>query len=96
MDKIVITRGLHQRRMALRINRAIFAGIVAALASSTAPALASHSKPQPVAEPLASSSCSAMQPTADGTWQRLPCQELGSPQQPPRKSAARSPEQQTR
>jgi hypothetical protein len=48
MDKIVITRGLHQRRMALRINRAIFAGIVAALASLTAPALAS---PQGGSEP---------------------------------------------
>ena len=33
----------------MRIKRAIFAGIVAALASLTAPALASHSKPQPVA-----------------------------------------------
>jgi DMSO/TMAO reductase YedYZ molybdopterin-dependent catalytic subunit len=80
----------------MRINRAIFAGLVAALASWIAPALASNSKPQPVAEPPASSSCSAMQPTADGTWQRQPCQELGSPQHPPRKSAARGSEQQTR
>jgi hypothetical protein len=78
------------------INRAIFAGIVAALASWTAPALANNSKPQPAAEPPASSSCSAMQPMPDGTWQRQPCRELGSPQQAPRKSAARSPEQQTR
>ena len=80
----------------MRINRAIFAGIVAALASLTAPALASHSKTQPAAEPPASPSCSAMQPMPDGTWQRQPCQELGSPQQAPPKSAARSPEQQTR
>jgi hypothetical protein len=80
----------------MRIKRAIFAGLVAALASWTAPALASNSKPQPVAEPPASSSCSAMQPMSDGTWQRQPCQELGSPQQPPRKSAARGSEQQTR
>lgn len=77
-------------------NRAIFAGLVVALASLTAPALASHSKTQPVVEPPASSSCSVMQPMPDGTWQRQPCQELGSPRQPPRKSAARSPEQQTR
>ena len=81
----------------MRINRVIFAGVAAALASWTAPALASHSKTQPVPEPAASSSCSAMQPMPDGTWQRQPCQELGSPQQqPPRKSAAQSPEQQTR
>jgi hypothetical protein len=80
----------------MRIKRAIFASVVAALASLTAPALASNSKPQPVAEPPASSSCSAMQPTADGSWARLPCQELGSPQPAPRKSAARGSEQQTR
>lgn len=80
----------------MRIERAIFAGLVAALALSTAPALAHNSKPQPVSEPPASSSCSAMQPMPDGTWQRQPCQEMGSPQQPPRKSAARSPEQHTR
>ena len=80
----------------MRIKRAILAGSVAALASLTAPALASNSKPQPVAEPPASSSCSAMQPMPDGTWQRQPCQELGSPPQAPRKSAARSPERQTR
>ena len=40
-------------------NRAIFAGLVAALASLTAPALANNSKPQPVAEPPASSSSAA-------------------------------------
>ena len=79
----------------MRIKRAIFANLVAALALWTVPALASNSKPQPVSEPPASSSCSALQQTADGTWQRLPCQELGSPPQPPRKSAARSPERQT-
>jgi hypothetical protein len=59
----------------MRIKRAIFAGVAAALASLTAPALAHHSKPQPVTEPPASSSCSAMQPMPDGTWQRQPCQE---------------------
>ena len=82
----------------MRIKRAIFASVVAALASWTAPALASHSKAQPVPEPTptASSSCSAMQPMPDGTWQRQPCQEMGSPPQAPRKSAARSSEQQTR
>jgi hypothetical protein len=61
-----------------------------------APVLASHSKIQPVPEPPASSSCSVMQQTADGSWARQPCQEMGSPPQAPRKSAARSPDQQTR
>ena len=82
----------------MRIKRAIYAGLVATLVSLTAPALASHSKTSPAAEPTptASSSCSAMQPMPDGTWQRQPCQEMGSPPQAPRKSAGGSPEQQTR
>ncbi len=90
----------------MRIKRAIFIAIVAASASWMAAALARNpdarnsdarnSDVQPPAEPSASSSCSALQQTADGTWARLPCQELGSAPQPPRKSAAGSPEQQTR
>jgi hypothetical protein len=80
----------------MRITHAMFACSVAALVSWTAPVLASNSKPQPVTEPSASTSCSALQQAADGTWTRLPCQELGSPQPPPRKSAARNSEQQTR
>lgn len=94
----------------MRIKHAIFAGIVAALASLTAPALAKNSDAKnsdaknsdarnsdaKTGEQPASSSCSALQQTADGTWARLPCQELGSPQQVPHKSAARNSEQQTR
>jgi hypothetical protein len=95
----------------MRITHAIFAGIVAALASLTAPARAKNSDAKnsdaknsearnsdakTTGEQPASSSCSALQQTADGTWARLPCQELGSPQQAPHKSAARNPEQQTR
>lgn len=84
----------------MRIKHAIFVGIVAVLASLTAPALAKNSNArnsdaQTPAEPPTSSSCSALQTTADGTWARLPCQELGSPQQPPRKSATRSSDRQT-
>lgn len=85
----------------MRIRDAIFASIVAALASQTAPALAKHSEVKnsevtTPSEPSASSSCSALQKTADGTWARLPCQELGSPGQPPHKSAAQTPDRQTR
>jgi hypothetical protein len=90
----------------MRIKHGIFAGIVAALASLTAPALAKNSDARnsearnsdakTTGEQPASSSCSALQQTADGTWARLPCQEVGSPQQAPHKSAAQNSEQQTR
>jgi hypothetical protein len=90
----------------MRIKHAIFAAIVAALASLTAPALAKNSDAKnsdtrnsdakTTGEQPASTSCSALQQTVDGTWARLPCQELGSPQQAPHKSAARNSEQQTR
>jgi hypothetical protein len=90
----------------MRIKHAIVAGIVAALASLTAPALAKtsdaknsdarNSDAKTTGEQPASSSCSALQQTADGTWARLPCQEVGSPQQAPHKSAARNSERQTR
>ena len=80
----------------MRIKHAIFAGSMAALASLTAPALARTSDAQTTSEQPASSSCSARQQAADGTWAQLPCQELGSPKQTPLKSATRSPDQQTR
>jgi hypothetical protein len=88
----------------MRIKHAIFAGVVAALASSPVPAKnfdirnsdIGNSGAKPRDEPQASSSCSALQQTADGNWARLPCQELGSPPQGPHKSAARSPDQQMR
>ncbi len=85
----------------MRIRDAIFASIVAALALQTAPALAKHSEVKnsevtTPSEPSASSSCSALQKTADGTWARLPCQELGSPGQPQHKSAARTQDHQAR
>jgi hypothetical protein len=79
------------------IKHAIFAASMAALAALSAPALAKHSDAPKASEPSASSSssCSARQQTADGTWTQLPCQEVGSPSQPPRKSATRSTEEQT-
>jgi hypothetical protein len=85
----------------MRIRDAIFASIVAALASQTAPALAKHSEVKhsdvtKPSEPSASSSCSALQKMADGTWARLPCQELGSPGQSQHNSAARTQDQQMR
>lgn len=79
----------------MRIKHAIFAGSMAALASLTTPALAKHSDAQ-TSEQSTSSTCSAEQRTADGTWAQIPCQELGSAKQTPGKSAARSSDQQTR
>jgi hypothetical protein len=78
----------------MRINAIL--GALAALALMTAPALANNSKPQATPEPEVSSSCSALQKSADGTWVKLPCQEVGSPAQPPRQSATRNPDRQTR
>jgi hypothetical protein len=80
----------------MRIKHAIFAGAMAALFSLAVPALAKHSDAPKASEQPASSSCSARQQTADGTWTQLPCQEVGSPSQPPRKSATRSTDEQTR
>jgi hypothetical protein len=78
----------------MRIKHAIFVGSMAALASHTAPALAKHSDAQTTSEQSTSSPCSARQPMPDGTWAQLPCQELGSPKQPARKSATRSSDEQ--
>jgi len=80
----------------MRIRYAIVVGAMAALASLAVPALAKHSAAPKASEQPASSGCSARQQTADGTWTQAPCQELGSPEQAPRKSATRSPDQQAR
>jgi hypothetical protein len=81
----------------MRIKHAIFASSMAVLTALTAPALAKKSEAPKASEPSASSSsaCSARQQSADGTWTQLPCQEVGSPSEPPRKSATRNTEEQT-
>jgi hypothetical protein len=80
----------------MQLKYAILVGALAVLASPAVPALARHSDaPQTGAQPT-SSSCSARQQTADGTWTQLPCQELTSPEQAPHKSATRNPDHQTR
>ena len=80
----------------MRIKQAIFAGSIAALASMTAPVLARNSDAQKPNEPSASSPCSARQQAADGSWTQVGCQELGSPEQTPRKSATQSPDEKAR
>jgi hypothetical protein len=80
----------------MRITHAILVGAIAALVSLAAPALARHSDAQKASEPTTSSSCSARQQAADGTWTQLPCQEEGPPAPAPRKSATRNLDRQTR
>jgi hypothetical protein len=80
----------------MQLKHAIFVGALAALASLAVPALAKHSDAPKTSEQPAASACSARQQTADGTWTQVPCQEVGSPAQPPGKSATRSPDEQTR
>lgn len=80
----------------MQFRYAIFVGTMAALASLAVPALARHSEVQKTSEQTASQGCSAQQRSEDGTWTTIPCQELGSPDQAPRKSATRSSEEQAR
>ena len=80
----------------MQFRHAIFVGAMAALASLAVPALAKHPDAQKTSEPSTSSSCSARQKTADGTWTQIPCQELGSGGQTQHKSATRSEGEQAR
>lgn len=68
-------------------------GSLAALALLTAPVLARNSDARPTDEKPILSSCHSLQPGPDGNWIEIPCQELGSPAQPPRKPEGRSAEQ---
>jgi hypothetical protein len=80
----------------MRIKHAMSVGSMAALALLTTPALAKHHDAQNTGEQSTSSPCSARQGTADGTWKQIPCQELDSPKQAPRKSATRSSDEPAR
>jgi ABC-type phosphate transport system substrate-binding protein len=78
------------------IARSIFVGAVAALAVLGAPAMANNSNPQKVDDKPASSSCDANELAADGSWTRIPCQELGASGPTTHKSAARKADKDTR
>ena len=86
----------------MRITRLIFTGSIAALAVLTAPAQAKNSNSPEIkdtsASSPASSTCHAYQQAADGSWNPLPCQELGatSQAQTQHKSASQGPTQDTR
>lgn len=66
----------------MRIAHLIFAGALAAGAMLAAPAVAKKSDAQKSEDKPASSSCSAYQQAADGSWEQLPCKETGERAQP--------------
>jgi hypothetical protein len=83
------------RRANMRTSSAILLGSIAAFAVLTAPVLAKTSNTQPTDTASTSSQCYSSEQNADGSWTQLPCQELGTQAQTPRKSAARSVEETT-
>lgn len=66
----------------MRIAHLVFASALAASAALTASAVAKNSDAQKGEDKAASSSCSAYQQTADGSWEQLPCKETGERAQP--------------
>jgi hypothetical protein len=79
----------------MRIKNATLAVSLAALAVITAPALARNTGAPKSDDKSTSSSCHAYQQAADGSWTELPCQELGSTGQTPRKPTPRTEGEET-
>jgi hypothetical protein len=62
----------------MRFARLVFAGSLAAAAAISVPALAKSSDHQKAEEKSATSAgCQAYQQAADGTWNKLSCDEAG-------------------
>jgi hypothetical protein len=80
----------------MRITQLIFAGSIAALAALAAPTLAKNSETQTSDERQTSPSCHAYQLGPDGTWQQLPCQEMGTDRPTQHKAAPRGSDEETR
>jgi hypothetical protein len=66
----------------MRIAHLAFAGMLAANAMLAAQALAKNADVQKGDDKSVSSSCSAYQQAADGSWEQLPCKETGERAQP--------------
>lgn len=66
----------------MRIIHLVFAGALVASAALAAPVLAKNSDAQKGEDKATSSSCSAYQQAADGSWEQLPCKETGERAQP--------------
>ena len=60
----------------------LFAGALAISAALIAPAVARNNETQKGDDKSTSSSCSAYQQAADGSWEQLPCKETGERAQP--------------
>jgi hypothetical protein len=84
----------------MRIATVIFAVSVAASAHLATPVLAKNSETQSDTQKTddkqATSPCRAYQKAPDGSWQALPCQEMGVPADTKRKSATGNSDQRTR
>jgi hypothetical protein len=76
----------------MRMVVAILSAAVAALTMLASPVLAKNAEAQKVGEPAAASPCSSYQQNPDGTWTRIPCQELGTTQRQTRPSTHSSNE----
>ncbi|MDN5001893.1 hypothetical protein ACFQZO_13445 [Bradyrhizobium sp. GCM10027634] len=66
----------------MRIINLVFVGALVASAALAAPALARNADAQKGEDKATSSSCSAYQQAADGSWEQLPCKETGERAQP--------------
>jgi len=66
----------------MRTVQFVFASALAIGALLTAPAVARNADAQKGEDKASSSSCSAYQQAADGSWEQLPCKETGERAQP--------------
>ena len=66
----------------MRITHLVFAGALVASAALATPVLAKNADTQKGEDRATSSSCSAYQQAADGSWEQLPCKETGERAQP--------------
>jgi hypothetical protein len=79
----------------MRITHFVFAGALVASAALATPVLAKNADAQKGEDKATSSSCSAYEQAADGSWEQLPCKESGERAQPQtqHKPVAQSTEQ---
>jgi hypothetical protein len=75
----------------MRTMRAFLVSL-AALALTSAPALAKNSNAPPAEEKSAPSPCHSAQQGPDGSWIERPCEEVGAPAQPQPKPQDRGAE----
>ncbi len=77
----------------MRLGYAIFLASTAGLLTLAAPTLARNANAHKPDEQSAAPSCHAYQRAADGSWEELPCQEMGSTGHAQRRSARSTDEE---